>query len=74
MWGQGYGRASLMEAQKIAFFELRREKLIAHIYSENTRSRQMFLNRGFVPSRKGQQLTEYQLSFSQFLHPTHRGN
>ena len=67
-------RAGLTEAMKIAFFELRREKLIAHIYSENTRSRQMFLNRGFVLSRKGQQLTEYQLSFSQFLHPTHHGN
>ena len=74
MWGKGYGRASLMEALNIAFLELRREKMISHIYSENTRSRQMFLNRGFVLSRKGQQLTEYQLSFSQFLHTTHRGN
>lgn len=71
MWGQGYGRASLTEAMKIAFFELRREKMIAHIYKENARSRQMFLNRGFVPGREGASMGEYQMSFSQYLHPVH---
>ena len=69
MWGQGYGRASLMEAQKITFFELRREKLIAHIYNENARSRQMFLNRGFVPCREGDRLREYQLTLREYLKP-----
>ena len=69
MWGQGYGRASLMEAQKIAFFELRREKMIAHIYNENARSRQMFLNRGFVPCREGDRLREYQLTLREYLKP-----
>lgn len=53
MWGQGYGRASLTEALKVAFFELRRERIIAHIYNENTRSRHLFVSRGFVPCKAG---------------------
>ena len=69
MWGKGYGRASLMEALKIAFLELRREKMISHIYSENTRSRQMFLNCGFVPTKAGEKLWEYELTLDDYLHP-----
>ncbi|MGN0746011.1 MAG: GNAT family N-acetyltransferase [Aristaeellaceae bacterium] len=67
MWGRGYGRAALAEALRVAFFELRREKIIAHIYHENTRSRQMFMNRGFVPCRTDERLGEYQLTCSEYL-------
>lgn len=67
MWGRGYGRAALAEALKIAFYELRRDMIIAHIYNDNTRSRQMFINRGFVPCGAGEHLTEYRLTFSEYL-------
>ena len=39
MWGRGYGRLALSQAIGVAFFELRRERIIAHIYNENSRSR-----------------------------------
>ena len=71
MWGQGYGRACLTEALKVAFFDLRREKVIAHIYKDNIRSRNMFVSRGFVPCKAGGELTEYQLTYSDYLHPQH---
>ena len=64
MWGQGYGRACLTEALKVAFFDLRREKVIAHIYKDNIRSRNLFVSRGFVPCKAGEELTEYQLTYS----------
>lgn len=67
MWGRGYGRAALAEALRIAFFDLRRETVIAHIYNDNTRSRQMFVNRGFVPCREGERMTEYRLTLGEYL-------
>ena len=38
------------------------EKVIAHIYKDNIRSRNMFVSRGFVPCKAGGELTEYQLT------------
>lgn len=72
MWGQGYGRASLAEAEKIAFFDLRREKMIARIYNENARSRQMFMGCGFKPGQGSGRMTEYQLTFSEYLQQRRR--
>ena len=69
MWGRGYGRACLSEALIIAFFEMRRDKIIAHVYNENRRSRQMFVNRGFIPEKEGEKMIEYQLTLGEYLHP-----
>lgn len=69
MWGHGYGRASLSEALKVAFFELRRERIIVHICNENMRSRHMFSSRGFTPCREGEKLTRYQLTYDDYLQP-----
>lgn len=70
MWGQGHGRASL--AEKIAFFDLRREKMIARIYNENARSMQMFIGCGFKPGQVRGRMTEYQLTFSEYLQQRRR--
>lgn len=67
MWGQGYGHAGVSEALKIAFFEMRKEKLIAHIHHENRRSRRMFASLGFSPSVEGDETTEYQLTWSEYV-------
>ena len=72
MWGQGYGRAILAEAEKIAFFDLRREKMIARIYNENARSRQMLMGCGFKPEQVRGRMTEYQLTFSEYLQQRRR--
>ena len=69
MWGQGYGRVSLSETLKIAFLEMRRDRVIAHIYHENSRSRHLFVSRGFAPCTQGARSTKYQLTFDAYLHP-----
>ena len=66
-WGMGYGRASLSEALRIAFMELRRERVIAHIHHENSRSQHLFLSRGFVPCARGVHMSQYQMGFSDYL-------
>ena len=67
MWGRGYGRLALSQAIGVAFFELHRERIIAHIYNENSRSRHLFVSRGFVPLSQGERLTEYQLTYDDFV-------
>ena len=60
---------SLSEALKIAFLEMRRDRVIAHIYHENSRFRHLFVSRGFVPCTQGTYSTKYQLTFDAYLHP-----
>lgn len=69
MWGQGYGRVALSEALKVAFLEMRRDRVIAQIYHENSRSRHLFVNHGFAPSAEGTHSTKYELTFDAYLHP-----
>lgn len=65
--GQGYGHACLTEALNVAFFDLRKEKVIAHIYKNNVRSQNLFVSWGFVPCKEGTELTEYQLTYTEYL-------
>lgn len=51
------------------FFEMHRDKIIAHVYNENRRSRQMFVNRGLIPEKEGEKMIEYQLTLGEYLHP-----
>lgn len=69
MWGQGYGSADLAEALKAAFFELRKELIIAHIHNANDRSRRLFTGYGFAPCAEGREMTRYRLSLDGYLHP-----
>ena len=64
LWSQGYGRSSLAEALKIAFFELRKDRVIAHIHCENSRSQRLFSSRGFVPCAQLGHATRYQLTMT----------
>lgn len=47
-WGRQLGASVIREAMKIAFFEMRAEKLIAKIHPDNARSLNVFQRRGFV--------------------------
>ena len=67
LWSQGYGRSSLAEALKIAFFELRKDRVIAHIHCENSRSQRLFSSRGFVPCAQLGHATRYQLTMTDYL-------
>ena len=72
MWGQGLGRESLCQALQTAFFEMRKEKVVAHIHHENSRSRNLFLGCGFSPCARSAHSTRYQLTLDDFLHPKAR--
>lgn len=72
MWGRGLGRESLCQALQTAFFEMRKEKVVAHIHHENGRSRNLFLGCGFTPCARSAHSTRYQLTLDGFLHPKAR--
>jgi regulator of nucleoside diphosphate kinase len=59
-WGRKLGASALREGMKLAFFEMRADKLIAKIHTDNARSLQAFLRCGFLPERE----TTTQKSFS----------
>ncbi len=46
-WGRKLGASAIREAMKIAFFEMRADRLIAKIHPENARSLRAFLRSGF---------------------------
>jgi len=48
-WGRRLGGSAIAEGMKRAFFDLRAERLIAKIHTENTRSLNAFLRCGFEP-------------------------
>ncbi|HEX7770356.1 MAG TPA: GNAT family N-acetyltransferase [Dokdonella sp.] len=47
-WGRGLGAAAIREGMKLAFLEMRSEKLIAKIHPDNARSLKTFQRCGFV--------------------------
>lgn len=59
-WGRKLGASAIREGMKLAFFDMRAEKLIARIHTDNARSVQAFLRCGFLLERE----TPTQQSFS----------
>ncbi len=51
-WGRRLGASAIREAMKIAFLEMRAEKLIAKIHPDNTRSLKAFQRSGFRLERQ----------------------
>ncbi len=47
-WGRKLGTGAIRAAIKLAFFEMRADKLVAKIHADNTRSLRAFRNCGFV--------------------------
>ena len=47
-WGRKLGASAIGEAMKLAFFDMRAEKLIAKIHADNARSLKAFQNCGFL--------------------------
>lgn len=72
MWGRGIGRESVRIALKMAFLDMRREAVIVHIHHDNIRSRNLFENSGFTVSAEGSGMTQYRLTFDDYLHPERR--
>ena len=66
-WGRKLGASALHEGMKLAFFELRADKLIAKIHADNTRSLKAFEHNGFVLDSATPTLRSYAITAEHYL-------
>ncbi|WP_353193448.1 GNAT family N-acetyltransferase [Pandoraea pnomenusa] len=66
-WGRKLGASALGEGMKLAFFDMRAEKLIAKIHADNTRSVKAFLRCGFLLDSETPALKSYVMTAERYL-------
>lgn len=66
-WGRKLGASAICEAMKLAFFDMRAERLIAKIHPENERSLKAFLRSGFKPDSETPTVKCLSISSARYL-------
>ena len=66
-WGRRLGASAIREGMKLAFFELRAERLIARIHPDNARSLKAFQRCGFVPDGQGASTQRFVMTAERYL-------
>lgn len=66
-WGKKLGTSTIRESMKVAFFELRAQKVIAKIHKENKRSIQAFINSGFLLQSETAALKVFTITMDHYL-------
>lgn len=66
-WGRKLGASAIREGMKLAFFEMRAEKLIAKIHADNTRSLNAFLRCGFLLENETPTLKSFSMTSTRYL-------
>ncbi|GEQ76065.1 GNAT family acetyltransferase [Comamonas testosteroni] len=66
-WGRKLGVSALHEGMKLAFFDMRAERLIARIHADNTRSLKAFAHNGFVLEKETPALKSYAMTAQRYL-------
>ena len=66
-WGRKLGASALHEGMKLAFFDMRAERLIARIHADNTRSLKAFAHNGFVLESETPALKSYAMTAQRYL-------
>lgn len=66
-WGRKLGASAIREGMKLAFFEMRAERLIAKIHPENLRSLNAFLRSGFLPESETPAMKSLVMSSARYL-------
>lgn len=66
-WGRKFGASAIREAMKLAFFEMRAERLIAKIHPDNERSLKVFLSNGFSLERETPSMKSLVMSSANYL-------
>lgn len=66
-WGRKFGASAIREAMKLAFFEMRAERLIAKIHKDNDRSLNVFLSSGFMLERETPTIKSLVMSSADYL-------
>ncbi len=66
-WGRQLGASAIREAMKLAFFEMRAEKLIAKIHPDNARSLKVFQRCGFLLESQTPALTSLAMTSGHYI-------
>ncbi|RYF50980.1 MAG: GNAT family N-acetyltransferase, partial [Comamonadaceae bacterium] len=66
-WGRKLGASAIREGLKLAFFDMRAEKLIAKIHPDNVRSVKAFLQGGFVLESESPVMMSFSMSSERYL-------
>lgn len=66
-WGRKLGASAIREGMKIAFFDIRADKLIAKIHTENARSLKAFESCGFLLESQTPALKSFAISSERYL-------
>lgn len=66
-WGKGIGTCAILECMKIAFFEMRLQKIAAKIKHENKRSLRAFLRAGFIIRNQSTDLITLEMTMDEYL-------
>mgnify|MGYP001025088488 FL=1 len=66
-WGRKLGASTIREGMKLAFFEMRADKLIAKIHVENARSLKAFERCGFLLESQTPTLKSFAMTFEHYL-------
>ena len=66
-WGRQLGASALHEGMKLAFFDMRADRLIAKIHTDNARSLKTFVRSGFALDRETPTLKSYSITTQRYL-------
>lgn len=66
-WGRKLGASAIREAMKLAFFEMRADKLIAKIHGDNERSLKAFQNCGFLLESQTPSMKSFAMTTESYL-------
>jgi len=66
-WGKGFGFKAVLEGLKHAFFNWRKDKVIAKISHKNKRSKRVFNKAGFIYDKELTCEVQYSISVNKFL-------
>lgn len=66
-WGQKLGPCTIRESLKVAFFEMRSEKLIAKIDKRNTRSIKAFIGEGFKSEDLNSDIHSFSMTMEDYI-------
>lgn len=66
-WGRKLGASTIREGMKLAFFDMRAEKLIARIHAENARSLKAFQRCGFLQESQTPALKSFAMTSERYL-------
>ncbi len=66
-WGRNLGASALREGMKLAFFDMRAEKLVAKIHPDNARSLKAFVRSGFLLDSETPSMKSFAMDSARYL-------